>query len=97
MPLILTKELLMAQGYGKELKSPKKGLKSNLDDPEFCSLFLRILSYRLEGREIKYLMWRFYYNKTDEEIAKLDNKKITRQAINLIIKSAYIKIKLNNG
>ncbi len=67
----------------------------NIDDPQFVSLFLLVLSYPLTGREINYLMWRFYFRMTTKEIAKFDGLKITRQAVNLVIVNAYKKIKLN--
>lgn len=63
-----------------------------LKDPKFCELFLRILTYNLNGREIKYLLWKFYYRKTDKEIAKLDGR-CESAGVNLIINNAYRKIR----
>lgn len=78
---------------------PQKGQNGHLgtlDDPEFCQLFLRLMSYRLTGREIKYLIWRFYFKKSADEIAKLDERCKGKSGINLIIQKAYKKIKQYN-
>jgi hypothetical protein len=65
----------------------------NLNDPEFVKVFLRILSYNLNGREIKYLLCRFYFRMGDNEIVKFDGRKITRKAVNFIIQGALKKIR----
>ena len=70
--------------------------KGVLDDPEFCSLFLRVLSFnRLDGKEIKYLLLRFYCHKTCDEISKFDDLKTSRQRINQVLEGAYRKIKID--
>lgn len=87
--------------YTQNIKShhgAKKGHNGHircLDDPDFCKIFLRLLSYPLNGREIKYLLLRFYYNNTTEEIAKFDGRKVIRSRINQEFEKAYKKIKLD--
>lgn len=77
---------------------PKKLTKQEkiLNDTDFWDLFLRLLHYPLTAEEIKYLVWRFYNKMKDREIAKLDDRKVTRQVMNLIIQRAYKKIKYDN-
>ena len=65
------------------------------NDPKFCRLFLMLLSYPLSGRQIKYLIWRFYNNKRNKEIIELDGKNISQSAVNRVITKAYRKIKVN--
>ena len=64
-------------------------------DPEFCRLLLRILDFKahLSGREIKYLLWKYYYGLTDEEIAKLEGNRVSKSGINLVLNNAYRKIR----
>lgn len=66
--------------------------KGNLNDPEFNKLFLRLLSYRLNGREIKYLIYRFYFNMNDKKITKFEGGYLTRAGVNFHIQRAYRKI-----
>jgi hypothetical protein len=60
---------------------------------EFWNLYYRLLHYPLSAREVNYLIWKFYNRKKDWEIAKLDSKKISPQAVNSVISRAYRKIK----
>ncbi len=60
-------------------------------------IFLGTLKANLTGREIKYLIWRFVYKKTDKEIARLDGRRISRSAVSFIICKTYKKIKLYSG
>jgi hypothetical protein len=70
-------------------------MKSDCHDPQFCRIFLRVLGYKLTSREMKYLIMRFYHNYDDKGIAKWESRRITKQAINLVIQKAYIKIKID--
>jgi DNA-directed RNA polymerase specialized sigma subunit len=60
---------------------------------EFWELYCRLLQYPLSIREMNYLIWRFYNHKSDEEIARLDGRRISRQEVNRVIQRAYKKIK----
>lgn len=63
-------------------------------DTEKAGFFLMLHSLDvLSGREMKYLMWRFALNKENKEIAALDNKNITSQAVQFIIKGGIEKIR----
>lgn len=66
-------------------------------DPDLTSFLLKVLKLgKLNGREIKYLLWRFYYKKTDMQIAKLDDRNVTRQAINKVLRDTFKKIRGEN-
>lgn len=62
---------------------------------EFVKFFYFLSKFKLNEKEIKYLIWRFCCKKKDKEIIKLESRKMSRQAINLVIRNAYKKIKLN--
>lgn len=62
---------------------------------DFWELYYRLLHYHLSAREMNYLLWRFYNRKKELEIARLDGRKITRQAVNIVIAKAYKKMRLN--
>ncbi len=66
--------------------------KGNLEDPEFCRIFLRVLSYPITSRQVKYLLMRFYFNMNSQQIAKWDGKNVSRQAINNQFKEVYKKL-----
>jgi hypothetical protein len=61
------------------------------------SLILRVLGYRcLNERESKYLIWRFGFNMSERQIAIMDERAITQQAVSFIIRGACRKIKLSS-
>jgi hypothetical protein len=62
---------------------------------DFFRLLLCIVDFRahLTERELRYLLWRFNNRLTAEEIAKLDGRKISRSAVNLVLTTAYRKIR----
>ena len=62
-----------------------------MNDLEFWGLFIMICDFDLSTREMKYLLWRFYSNKSSREIAK--EEKVSFQAVHFIMNRAYIKIK----
>lgn len=65
-----------------------------LDDPGFCKLFLRVICFKgLTARQTKYLIWKFYFNMSDIEIAKYDGLKVGRAAISLVICNAFRTIR----
>jgi len=64
-----------------------------IDDPYFLKLFLRILSYRLSSRQIKYFIFRFYYNMDCNKIAYFDSRRVSSQRINAEFEEAYKKIR----
>ena len=45
----------------------------------------------LSGKELKYLIWRYVSKKKHREIAKLDDRKISRQAVECVLKGAIGK------
>jgi hypothetical protein len=62
---------------------------------DFFRLLFCIVDFRagITERELRYLLWKFWNRKTNEEIAKLDGRKIGRAAVNSILVSAYRKIR----
>jgi hypothetical protein len=69
-------------------------LSGAIEDPDFCRLFLRVIDYTfLNSRETKYLIWKFYWKLTDNQIAKFDGRRVGHQAINLVINDTYRKIR----
>jgi hypothetical protein len=63
-------------------------------DPEFIRLIMWICHDYISDREIKYLVWRFYCKKTNCQIAELDERKVTRQAITKVFIRAYKKVRV---
>lgn len=63
------------------------------DPSRICDFLVLLCKLPLTGREIKYFVWRFYFNYSADKIIQEDGRKISRQAVTFIIREAIKKIK----
>jgi hypothetical protein len=87
--------LSLFQPRGTMATATKRG---TINDPFFTDVVFLICKYPgLSGREMKYLLWRFYFGLSDKEIANKEqykDKPVGRAAVNIVLQRAYRKIKL---
>jgi predicted DNA-binding protein YlxM (UPF0122 family) len=56
--------------------------------------FCKLIHFRtITDQQFKYLIWKFMGKKTNQQIARLDGRRITRQAVDDMIKRTLARIK----
>jgi len=60
---------------------------------DFATVFTFLLNFRLNEKELKYILWHIVNGKNYREIARLEGRGMTKQAIHYIVNKALKRIR----